>query len=69
MKKTEWYPGNVKPVRKGWYEWQPGLKKAISEDYCYWNGVEWGQSAYGTHPYPKEAQNWGYWRGILKEPK
>jgi len=65
VKKTEWYPGNVNPVRKGWYEWQPGLKKIISTDY--WNGKTWGPFGDGSHPYDKEQQTIGYWRGILKE--
>lgn len=41
MKKTEWYPGEIKPVRKGWYEIHGfGLTRGIR---FYWTGQIWKQ--------------------------
>lgn len=37
MKLTPWYPGTVKPVRKGVYQRQ----YSFGNPYCYWTGRRW----------------------------
>ena len=40
MKLTEWYPGDVKPVRVGVYQQQSGIRP-VSIGYQYWDGSFW----------------------------
>ncbi len=65
MKKTEWFPYNIKPVRIGVYEvWNEGW-------YAHWNGRRWGwpfenvAMAY-ANPSPKGASQFKDWRGLTK---
>lgn len=67
MKLTEWFPGDVKPVRVGVYE----RNALFYLNYSYWDGSVWGQLR-GT---PTDAwldrrkaslwQNFE-WRGVKK---
>ena len=65
MKKTEWYPVSVKPVRRGLYEIK-GARRAVY--FLRWNGSMWlwpggdgDKSAFGSLESDK-------WRG-LTEPQ
>jgi hypothetical protein len=40
MKKTKWFPANVKPAREGVYQ----RKYSWGVDYAYFNGRDWGVS-------------------------
>jgi hypothetical protein len=53
MKLTPWYPANIKPVRKGWYEVRCEFKNVCGGMH-YWNGKWWGE----TFAAP--------WRGVKK---
>jgi hypothetical protein len=71
MKLTEWYPGNVKPVRVGVYERQYGLSRPT---YCWWNGLEFCSGHMkksgarklkdSISPYQDDP-----WRGIAGKPQ
>lgn len=75
-KKTEWYPGSVKPARVGVYECQDSTGK--EPYYCFWNGEFWSAG----EDTPLEAMAFarklpsvmGYcqdkvpWRGLASDP-
>jgi hypothetical protein len=42
MKKTKWYPGNVKPVHVGVYETAPRYGRQF---FQFWDGKRWGFAA------------------------
>lgn len=59
MTKTEWYPEDVRPVRKGYYE-----VKCFLCDAHYWTGKEWRVdrlASSDTYPLP--------WRGLTQGAK
>lgn len=71
-KLTPWFPGDVKPTRKGVYE--------VSEDnnrwYSYWNGKTWGwismwpDIAYDRrNNFKFSPKQMGDWRGLAQDPK
>jgi len=73
-KKTPWYPRDVEPVRKGWYEgkassgvWlstEDGKARKIAPRY--WNGKVWKwRNPIGQL---NRATIW-HWRGLTKEAK
>lgn len=73
MKLTPWFPGHIKPVRKGVYQQFCGDGKKIG--YQYWNGKYWlswfssveiAANAKTQHVVSQCFQN-DKWRGILKE--
>lgn len=45
MKRTEFLPGDIKPVRTGVYErdfrQSRGVNRNIGIAYCYWDGKRW----------------------------
>jgi hypothetical protein len=58
MKLTPWYPGNIKPVREGWYEVRCEFKNVCGGMH-YWNGKWWDVPPFGeTFARP--------WRGVKK---
>jgi hypothetical protein len=68
MKKTKWYPGNVKPVHVGVYETEPLYN---SKRFQFWNGQWWGYPAHTI----QRAFDWRYvrstnqsdaWRGLTE---
>lgn len=68
MKKTPWYPGDVKPLpdRKGSYECKPtgaSLKFAQAD---YWNGEMWCDPD-TREPY-SNMQDAMEWRGLAADP-
>lgn len=73
MKLTEWFPGDVKPVRVGVYErsWENGEK--FDYPYYFWDGKQWrGQGVSREDEMIRNTvsvfQN-NPWRGLAKEPK
>lgn len=74
VKCTQWYPGDVEPVRKGVYQrnlfYQRECQYLIT--YSYWNGEFWGsyshqspRAAFGFRRVRSGYQNLG-WRGVAK---
>jgi hypothetical protein len=66
---TPWFPGDVKPSRKGIY-----IRKSYqgSEVYCKWDGEFWVTYAYDFFVAEKCTkaslyQNWK-WRGLAQDP-
>jgi hypothetical protein len=67
MKKTEWFPPHIKPVRKGHYECRrPGFPYTLGLDY--WNGTFWCE-ARSKKPFSTSLQNTYEWRGLKEEAK
>jgi hypothetical protein len=77
MKLTNWFPPEVKPVRKGVYDIAKGVFSAPW--FGYWNGKKWvsvGNTPYKAmeHPYaawddfPAIRQDFE-WRGLARKPK
>lgn len=71
MKTTEWFPGDVKPVRAGEYEvFRPGFELIPCEHMLRWNGSSWeyayelGECDDGDHASMSSDCRW---RG-LQEP-
>ena len=72
-KHTPWFPGSVKPVRKGVYQREYTYGKTPNVQYCYWNGKAW---AMGEHTVERAEWNRNAfilapnqslpWRGVLK---
>ena len=74
MTLTDWFPGSVKPVRKGVYQREYILGKARGARYCYWDGKKWYMGANNAC----EAEHYFFrwkdvapnqflpWRGVLK---
>lgn len=70
--KTDWYPGAVKPVRRGLYErWFTGDSYRVR--FSYWNGRFWGgwalvaESAMRNRK-GESAKQEIPWRGLAKKP-
>jgi len=69
MKKTDWFPASVKPVRAGWYERDWGSMCTDDEAYDYWNGRNWfyGDGFWRSVCY--SAPNNKKWRGLAEKPE
>lgn len=73
MNLTDWFPGSVKPVRKGVYQREYIYGKAKVPYYCYWDGKQWYAGAHTVDGAVKEflirfvspGQSLR-WRGVLK---
>lgn len=75
MTLTDWFPGSVKPVRKGVYQrmYTYTYGKSTHSQYCYWDGKGWGLGEHTveqamTHEIvfmvaPNQVLPW---RGVLK---
>lgn len=71
-KLTPWFPGNVKPVRKGVYQRRAGFLGS----YSYWNGRFWclgdntplAAKDSVAISYASEAQS-ALWRGLAQDTK
>ena len=59
METTDWYPENVKPIHKGWYECR------CCNHFYYWCGDAWRHSK--TTKYRNAV--YGGWRGLTKQMK
>lgn len=73
-KLTPWFPGNVKPVRKGVYErdWLDGGPQWFS----YWDGKNWcfgdetaEGAKYAANMLHTSAHTNFPWRGLAQDPK
>lgn len=70
MKLTDWFQGDVKPIRVGIYERR--YKSGIY--FSKWNGIHWGfghckvKFANLTEDFLSQYQNLP-WRGLSKDPK
>jgi hypothetical protein len=62
MKKTEWFPADVKPVHQGWYD----SYKYRAHFHCrrYWNGRWWSNEgdAESRNVFQKMC-----WRGLTEK--
>lgn len=70
MKKTPWFPGDVKPVRAGVYERQ--FQHGLTFPYSRWNGSYWCMSDLncddaGCQHEPSSSQ-FEPWRGLAEKP-
>lgn len=71
MKLTDWYPGDVKPYRKGVYE----RKYKYGKSYNYWDGKNWFIGAanviaalsYKYHKHGISCAGNVPWRGVRKD--
>ena len=64
MTKTKWFPANVKPVRKGWYE-TTGCNSGLRPCMHLWTGKHWSAWSDGM-----EYGQLLPWRGLTtKEAK
>lgn len=59
QKLTPWFPGSVKPVRRGLYERKNSL---YGTKMGYWNGHEWRDSCLCCISFNQERE----WRGVAK---
>jgi hypothetical protein len=71
MKKTGWYPGNVKPVHVGVYETAPRNNFRF---FQFWNGEYWGCSKLtprGAHESRdvRSSHQRDAWRGLTAPAK
>jgi hypothetical protein len=73
MKFTEWYPGHIKPFRKGVYQQRCGQGREIG--YQKWDGTRWSDW-YPTIEGAEKSKNFAIscnqndpWRGLTKEMK
>lgn len=71
MNLTDWFPGSVKPVRKGVYQREYIYGKAKIPTFCYWDGKQWYAGAHTVDGaacnFPLLAPNQSLrWRGVLK---
>lgn len=66
QKLTEWFPANVKPVRKGFYQREYESEWMIG--YCdFWDGEEWilmSITGLPTGPVTTQLR----WRGLASDP-
>jgi hypothetical protein len=71
MKKTEWFPANVKPVRVGVYR----VEKSFGVVWAHWNGKSWSHGC--TQRNVPADVAWFYdqaypvieWRGLAEKPE
>jgi hypothetical protein len=73
MNLTDWFPGSVKPVRKGVYQREYIYGKAKFTYFCYWDGKQWYGGASSANGAVKEflilfvaPNQFLPWRGVLK---
>ncbi len=71
MKLTEWFPGDVKPVRKGVYQKMCGHGKELG--YQYWDGANWGYWEETPDAAVRERgkaveTEFEEWRGLAEKP-
>ncbi|WP_421883192.1 hypothetical protein [Methylibium sp.] len=64
MKLTEWFPGKVKPARRGWYEVRCEYEMFGGGERLYWNGSNWISNGLKSD----FGQCCDTWRGLAKKP-
>lgn len=77
-KKTPWFPGTVKPVRKGVYQRSYTGETRHRKDlrFNYWDGKSWRFPAYSPEVAADFSEGWlksGFqglpWRGLASDPR
>lgn len=73
MQKTDWFPGNVKPIRAGVYEARSPRADIVGAWYKHFDGEQWAMSratperAYDDRlSTPGAHQDW-LWRGLSND--
>jgi len=71
MKKTDWFPADVGPVHKGWYERDWNGICTGNEVFDYWDGVDWfyGDGSLPLRAVEYSAPNNKKWRGLAEKPE
>jgi len=70
MKKTEWYPANIKPIHKGVYETRASEDEG-GDCFNYWNGACWLTTiCIPSQPFTHDASCIQdiEWRGLAEKP-
>jgi len=73
VKKTQWYSGDVKPVRIGVYEVQ-AAPSGKTVGFKFWNGARWSifafekENAIAFKRHPSGFQG-SVWRGLREKAK
>lgn len=65
--KTEWFPSDIKPKRKGVYE----VRSCVGTGYAIWNGKAWGWTEHSVKRAYEVSEGFGAeqnkeWRGVVK---
>ena len=67
MKKTGWFPSDVKPVHVGLYETKANKDQIKRSPWLwYWTGRYWTMAGVSEIPATVQAR---VWRGLTKETK
>jgi len=61
MKKTSWFPSNIKPVREGLYE----IKSNYGVQFARWKGG-WWMTPNSPIYFNFHVQRYAKWRGVFK---
>jgi hypothetical protein len=71
MKRTPWFPAEIKPVRPGFYEVESANGSRTAKLFAVWTGREWAWPSDVRRNYPRPVlffQNRA-WRGVTEEPQ
>ena len=65
--KTEWFPSDIKPKRKGVYE----VRSCVGEGFAHWDGKAWGWTESNVKRADAEHSTFGAeqnkeWRGVVR---
>lgn len=69
MKKTPWFPGDVKPVRVGWYQREYTGTGDVIDTPDWFDGEKWYLGMRGGKSTLPAFTQGRRWRGLTKEPK
>ena len=69
MKKTEWFPACIKPVRVGEYEVNRPCMPSERWAQCrmFWNGNRWQYPDRGYTDFGTVHESGGEWRGLTEK--
>lgn len=67
MKRTQWFPASINPVRVGWYDVRCRHRMyGYPEERIWFNGSKWGYSPDTTAPC-SFGRSCDSWRGLAKK--
>lgn len=73
MRKTRWFPADVKPKRKGWYESRYQINGKYKEPFMvHWDGKTWSFVLANGKRFPSwelRPDLKDQWRGLTKRSK
>jgi hypothetical protein len=71
MKKTEWFPAFVRPVRAGVYEVFRPCRRGTKFFRCFmlWDGRTWRYVSGGYSDFGSSFEAGNKWRGLAKKPE